>query len=496
MAEADKYKKREILLRRLEAELDEFEELFASPDEYMPEYEDSWYRYVARKIEDAVDLYPDMTDEQKQRFRTIIDWIREQEPTIDENDYEYPEIIDRLDFSNGELVILPEVSHEEVRDLPNKPIMPSFNPKHYANILDCLGFAFFNDYEYSEFLRSAANKEEPLFTRHGSYVNWVFGNGIEIWSQIDQRHRVVAMKPHFDGQNTQMIAIERGFPRADNPLDGTLVGWLNPDVGRNGDEISFWGSHPIVFDSPAFDWYHEMPFPLVARVHLSAFAKAFDIVEADLNDHPNSSQPVQLAQDFFIPSGTFADEQSENPIAEAIFGGTVLECRVLYNMISKKNFTRATIRTHGMDIDTVIAPHSLKRPLEKGDIVRGVFWLSGKVLELMETFTKEAPIYRGRLFGEMALAGVEFQDVEERIKQLSYGEQVFLMREPDNSHDPRAIAVLTRENIKLGYIPRSQNYVLAKLLDLGKQIACHVVNKFIEPRPIIYVRVYLPLDKE
>jgi hypothetical protein len=427
----------------------------------------------------------------------IVDWIRAQKPFLKENSFEFPEIVDQLDFSSGELILLHDIDLEGVKEIPQKPILPPFNPSSYASILECLGFAFSNDYEYSDFIRSAANKDETLPTRKGSYVTWVFGNGIEVWSQLDHRHRVIAMKPHFAGKTTQMIAIERGNPGLDNPLDGSFEGWVNPDVERDEDEISFWGDYPIVFDCPAFDWYREMPLPLVARVQLTAFAKAFDIVDSVEKDRSDPSGSVILAQEFFLPTGTFPTEMAEDPIAEAVFGGTVLECRSLYNMISKKNFTRATIRTYGMDIDAVIAQHSLVRPLKSGDIVRGKFWLSGNILEIMETFTKEAPVYRGRLISEISLAGVEYQDVDDKIiEQLSYGEPVILQREPDNSRDPRAIAVLTRENIKLGYIPRIQNHVLAKLLDLGKQMPAHVVKKFVEPRQMIYIRVFLPEEKE
>lgn len=50
--------------------------------------------------------------------------------------------------------------------------------------------------------------------------------------------------------------------------------------------------------------------------------------------------------------------------------------------------------------------------------------------------------------------------------QLSKGDEVFLVREPDNGHDSNAIRVEDGHGNKLGYVPRSDNFELALLMDV------------------------------
>jgi hypothetical protein len=51
------------------------------------------------------------------------------------------------------------------------------------------------------------------------------------------------------------------------------------------------------------------------------------------------------------------------------------------------------------------------------------------------------------------------------FRRLRVGQPLLLVREPDNPHDELAIAVLTGDGHKLGYIPRSCNEVPAALAD-------------------------------
>jgi hypothetical protein len=47
------------------------------------------------------------------------------------------------------------------------------------------------------------------------------------------------------------------------------------------------------------------------------------------------------------------------------------------------------------------------------------------------------------------------------------GDALVLRREPGNRHDPRAIEVLTRAGLELGYVPRRSNEAVARLMDAG-----------------------------
>ena len=70
------------------------------------------------------------------------------------------------------------------------------------------------------------------------------------------------------------------------------------------------------------------------------------------------------------------------------------------------------------------------------------------------------------------LAGRMYHDVDEVWNKLKVGTKLRLVRDVDNRYDPKAIAVVydSSEEDKtfiLGYIPRSDNFTLSVLLDMG-----------------------------
>ena len=60
---------------------------------------------------------------------------------------------------------------------------------------------------------------------------------------------------------------------------------------------------------------------------------------------------------------------------------------------------------------------------------------------------------------------------------INTGDRLEMFREPDNEYDELAILVKNADGIKLGYIPRVQNAVFARLMDAGKLLFCRVSGK-------------------
>lgn len=78
---------------------------------------------------------------------------------------------------------------------------------------------------------------------------------------------------------------------------------------------------------------------------------------------------------------------------------------------------------------------------------------------------------------EEAVAGFRFYEGPNLLPQLQPGQAVDLVREPDNSHDPRAIAVYW-EGTKLGFLPMLDNRVLAGLIDGGVPLRAELAAVF------------------
>ena len=78
---------------------------------------------------------------------------------------------------------------------------------------------------------------------------------------------------------------------------------------------------------------------------------------------------------------------------------------------------------------------------------------------------------------ESIVAGTSYLNLKEIEKEIIPKEtELILKREPDNKFDKFDIKVLYKNN-KLGYIPKSKNQTIARLMDVGKQFYAKVATK-------------------
>jgi len=71
-----------------------------------------------------------------------------------------------------------------------------------------------------------------------------------------------------------------------------------------------------------------------------------------------------------------------------------------------------------------------------------------------------------RHFCNFRLAGFTYYDGTVVFRQLEIGSALAMRFEPDNRFDPYAVA-LYFEGYKLGFVPKSCNHELSKLLEMG-----------------------------
>ena len=74
------------------------------------------------------------------------------------------------------------------------------------------------------------------------------------------------------------------------------------------------------------------------------------------------------------------------------------------------------------------------------------------------------------------VAGMAYHQAGEAMDSLQAGSPLQLRREPGNAHDALAIEVLTEAGLKLGYVPRNRNPVLARLMDAGQALPVQVLS--------------------
>lgn len=68
------------------------------------------------------------------------------------------------------------------------------------------------------------------------------------------------------------------------------------------------------------------------------------------------------------------------------------------------------------------------------------------------------------------IAGFYYYDGETVIDKLNKGDELLIVPEPSNPYDKRALEIFTRNNIKLGYVPRSENPIPSRLMRQNARI--------------------------
>jgi hypothetical protein len=95
------------------------------------------------------------------------------------------------------------------------------------------------------------------------------------------------------------------------------------------------------------------------------------------------------------------------------------------------------------------------------------------------------------VLAEAAIAGFRYYDGmrDEVLATLHPGGELVLRREPENPHDPNAIAIHTSGGRKLGYVPRIDNLTPAMIADPDVPLGAQILAVAPEAPPWERVRV-------
>lgn len=75
------------------------------------------------------------------------------------------------------------------------------------------------------------------------------------------------------------------------------------------------------------------------------------------------------------------------------------------------------------------------------------------------------------------IAGTSYiEDIDEIIEEMTVGEQLRLVREPENIYDEKAIRIENLAGEKIGYIPKDENNLYARLMDDGFYLFARFVS--------------------
>ena len=222
----------------------------------------------------------------------------------------------------------------------------------------------------------------------GYYYKFEDESGAQLYLQGNDGQDIIGFNPAFNGRSTLRAGLVLGIDRDTSELDGAFKGWVNP---TDDSDIENSGLYPIVFDVPDFRLFENTKLQTVSDVQVTAFASN-DLVlfesEAKYNDSRESEPGFAVKS--FVPSGLFAAESASAadngaahpPQAHAFISGEIIDFDLRTNSLTGKQFYWFLVETLGGQVDVVADPVYIKNAPEKGAIIKGSFWLSGKILEM------------------------------------------------------------------------------------------------------------------
>ena len=81
------------------------------------------------------------------------------------------------------------------------------------------------------------------------------------------------------------------------------------------------------------------------------------------------------------------------------------------------------------------------------------------------------------LFDTYVAGTSHIEGMEELEPHLQTGDRLDFLREPDNQYDAQAIVIKTADGVKIGYVPRQDNVIFARLMDAGKLLFGRISEK-------------------
>lgn len=252
-----------------------------------------------------------------------------------------------------------------------------------SNLSD-IGFPVKNEHDVNQVIMDIMNHLKPVpCPPRGYYFKFEDNSGAEIYMQTNPAQEIMGFNPAFNGKSSRRVGLTKMIERDTSELDGAFYAWANP--GENDFEKT--GEYPFVFDVPDFRTKENLALPKVVEIQLTAFASNdFEIFDSKKIFDAVQNDEIKVASKSFIPSGLFAfNENGESseldpPQAHGILTGEIKEFEARTNSFTGGKFYWFSVETYGGEIDVVADTNLIKNEPKIDGIVRGSFWLSGKIL--------------------------------------------------------------------------------------------------------------------
>jgi hypothetical protein len=127
--------------------------------------------------------------------------------------------------------------------------------------------------------------------------------------------------------------------------------------------------------------------------------------------------------------------------------------------------------------------------VNRSEFIKSIIGAFGISVLPKKSYKQYEKIYLLKCF----VRGFTYYEGPKLIKELNADQQLELVREPENEHDGKAIALYYNQQ-KIGFIPRENNYILSKLID-AKLLDLQAEIKYVNPDASdwnkLYIKIYV-----
>ncbi len=242
---------------------------------------------------------------------------------------------------------------------------------YFAN----LGFKISQSSDLIQLLKTIAQSSEMIECHSGFYIRWQAEEGAQLWFYFGDDDSLCGVGLGFAGQGIMPVTVIEYTHEAHN--GNNQAGLHCMTNAQDGSP-----NYPFVFELIDRALMDEDRLALARYAQITAFADSITSFSSEQDYEQQEDVGVSFAVESFIPSGLFQSDSSDidERKSMAIFSGRVLKCRSLVNPITLEKYEWALVKTLGGTVDVICSTHALNKPLRKGGVISGSFWLTGTLI--------------------------------------------------------------------------------------------------------------------
>jgi hypothetical protein len=260
---------------------------------------------------------------------------------------------------------------------------PGILPGALASHLDCIGVPASNPDDLAGFTRNLAGRGEILPRQDGGrMVVWRDPSGAGMVLNLNHDNRIQCVTPTFAAPS-RLQAAARGFePDEKCRFCDRLI--LEVFVG-GGRAI-----YPVPVQLEDLGSTRtQVPDQGRLTAALTAFAEGIDVWADDAEYAKSQTGKIKLPPELLV--------RTQSAQAQVMMAGRVVRCERKVNTVTEREFYAAHLRTLGIGVDVVASKADLPNGLAPGNVVQGIFWLVGRVVEGLRA--KARWTWVGKVFG-------------------------------------------------------------------------------------------------